>query len=61
MPGSTAAERSALMSQIGKVGARTKKINAVEKRIVDLVNSLPAPTEEQRRRLAALLLSDGAA
>jgi hypothetical protein len=48
------------MREIGLVGARAKKVAAVERRIRELVESAPPLSDEQRDRLA-LLLRGGAA
>ncbi len=49
------------MREIGLVGARAKKVAAVERRIRELVESAPPLTEEQRDRLTLLLRGGGAA
>lgn len=49
------------MSELGKRGAQTKKIEAIERRVRELVDSAPPLTEDQRRRLAALLVPAEAA
>ncbi len=48
------------MQELGRAGARTKKIAAVERRIRELVDSAPPLTDEQRDRLALLLRGSAA-
>lgn len=54
-------ERSEHMSQLGKKGAQSRRIAAVERRIRELVDAAPPLTDGQRSRLAALLQPQGAA
>lgn len=42
-------------AEMGRAGGRAKKIEAVERRIKELVDSAPPLTDEQRDRLALLL------
>ncbi len=58
MPNRITSERA---SELGRAGGVTKKYNAVEKRIKELVAAAPPLDDERRRRLAALLLSSDAA
>jgi hypothetical protein len=51
----TPEERSAAMSELGKLGARERRVKAVERRIRELVDNAPPLTDEQRRRLVVLL------
>jgi hypothetical protein len=48
-------------SELGKRGAQSKKIAAVERRIRELVDSSPPLSESQRARLAALLRTPASA
>lgn len=43
------------MAAIGRVGARTKQVQAVERRIRELVDASPPLSDDQRSRLALLL------
>ena len=52
MPTSMSSERAA---EIGRRGAQTKKLQAVERRIRELVDAAPPLTPAQRDRLALLL------
>jgi hypothetical protein len=47
--------------EIGLVGARAKKVAAIERRIRELVDAAPPLSDEQRDRLAVLLRGGGAA
>ncbi len=42
-------------SALGKRGAQSKKVAAVERRIRELIESAPPLTDQQRSRLAVLL------
>ena len=48
------------MQELGRAGARAKKVAAVERRIRALVDLAPPITDEQRASLAALLRPDAA-
>ena len=52
---------SEMASALGKRGAQSKKIAAIERRIKELVDSAPPLTEAQRDRLALLLRPSAAA
>ena len=54
-------DRSAVMSELGKLGARERKVKAVERRIRELVDNAPPLSDDQRRRLAVLLTPKDAA
>lgn len=43
------------MQELGRAGARAKKVAAIERRIRALVDLAPPITDEQRASLAALL------
>lgn len=43
------------MQEIGRAGARAKKVAAVERRIRELVDAAPPLTDSQRSRLVLLL------
>ena len=49
--------RSDRMREIGLVGARARKVAAVERRIRELVEAAPPLSDAQRDRLALLLRS----
>ena len=57
----TPEDRSAVMSELGKLGARERRVKAVERRIRELVDSAPPLTDDQRRRLSLLLQPSDAA
>lgn len=46
-------------AEIGRRGAQTKKLQAVERRIRELVDAAPPLSAEQRDRLAVLLRGGG--
>lgn len=58
--GNSAPQSREHMRELGLVGARSRKIAAVERRIKDLVDSAPPLSAEQRDRLALLLQGGGA-
>ena len=49
------------MQEIGRAGARARKIIAIERRINELIAEVPPLTDAQRDRLAQLLRGGGAA
>ena len=57
MPAALTPERAA---ELGRAGGITKKYNAVERRIKELVDGAPPLDEARRRRLADLLLRPSA-
>jgi hypothetical protein len=53
-------DRSAHFSELGRKGAQSRRVAAVERRIKELVDSAPPLTDEQRDRLALLLRGSAA-
>ncbi len=60
MPATSQPARTQDMKALGQLGARARKVAAVEKRIRELVDSAPPLTDEQRDRLALLLRGSAA-